>query len=169
MASSRTGVGGAMLTTSNIYNNPGQIIQTINHDGASTVFDYNELGERTATISVAAGQTRDFNPQGFTLEDVIARDKYVISLTTESTESTEGEWWRCATSIFDKPGENALTTSVHRTQLTGLTLQNNSCSILIDADTTTGSIRTMDYNDDTPSVTNYYNLNQRSRNQTEPM
>jgi len=82
--SSRAGTGGAMLMTSNVYNNAGQNVQTISHDGATTVFDYNELGGRTATISVAAGQTLDFNPQSFTLDDVIALDKYVINLTTES-------------------------------------------------------------------------------------
>ncbi|MDD2230731.1 MAG: hypothetical protein PHY48_15200, partial [Candidatus Cloacimonetes bacterium] len=134
VASSRVGAGGVMLTTSNIYNYTGQIIQTINHDGASTVFDYNQLGERTATISVTAGQTLDFDPLNFMLANVVLLDKYVINLTTESTELTEGEWWRRTTSIFYKPGEDALTTSVHRTQLTGLTLENNSCSISIDAD-----------------------------------
>ncbi|MDD2230706.1 MAG: hypothetical protein PHY48_15070 [Candidatus Cloacimonetes bacterium] len=134
VTSSRAGTGGAMLITSNLYNNAGQIIQTISHNGASTVFDYNELGERTATISVAAGQTLDFNPQSFTLAGVIALDKYNIKLTTENTENTEGEWWNCATSIFYKPGENALTTSVHKTQLTGLTLECNSRSITIDVD-----------------------------------
>ncbi|MCK9304843.1 MAG: hypothetical protein M0P27_05550 [Bacteroidales bacterium] len=102
--------------------------------GASTVFDYNALGERTATISVTAGQTLDFDPLNFMLANVVLLDKYVINLTTESTENTEGEWWRSTTSIFYKPGENALTISVHRTQLTGLTLPNNSCSISIDAD-----------------------------------
>jgi len=66
------------------YNDAGQFIQTISHDGSSTVFDYNELGERTATISVAAGQTLDFNPLSFTLANVVLLDKYVISLTTES-------------------------------------------------------------------------------------
>ncbi|MDD2230632.1 MAG: hypothetical protein PHY48_14695 [Candidatus Cloacimonetes bacterium] len=134
VASSRAGTGGAMLTTSNLYNNAGLLVRTISHDGSSTVFDYNELGERTATISIAAGQTLDFDPLSFTLTNIILLDKYVINLTTESTENTEGEWWSCATSMFYKPGEDALTTAVHRTQLTGLTLQNNSCSISIDAD-----------------------------------
>ncbi|MDD2230797.1 MAG: hypothetical protein PHY48_15530, partial [Candidatus Cloacimonetes bacterium] len=134
VTSSRVGTGGAMLVTSNVYNSAGLLVRTISQNGASTVFDYNELGKRIVTISVAAGQTLDFNPQSFTLAGVIALDKYNINLTTENTENTEGEWWNCATSVVYKPGENALTSSVYRTQLTGLTLQNNSCSISIDAD-----------------------------------
>ncbi|MCK9305649.1 MAG: hypothetical protein M0P27_09685 [Bacteroidales bacterium] len=116
------------------YNNAGQLIQTISHDGSSTVFDYNELGERTATISVAAGQTLDFNPQSFTLAGVIALDKYNINLTTENTENTEGEWWKKTATVSYRPGGNALTTSVQRVQLTGLSLKNNSKSISVDAD-----------------------------------
>ncbi|MCK9304841.1 MAG: hypothetical protein M0P27_05540, partial [Bacteroidales bacterium] len=112
VASSRAGTGGAMLVTSNVYNSAGLLVRTISHDGATTVFDYNELGERTVTISVAAGQTLDFKPQSFTLAGVIALDKYNINLTTENTENTEGEWWNCATSVVYKPGENALTSSV---------------------------------------------------------
>ncbi|MFA7174723.1 MAG: hypothetical protein WC340_15175 [Kiritimatiellia bacterium] len=84
VASSRAGTGGAMLTTSNLYNNAGLLVRTISHDGSSTVLDYNELGERTATISIAAGQTLDFDPLSFTLANVVLLDKYVINLTTES-------------------------------------------------------------------------------------
>ncbi|MFA7149109.1 MAG: hypothetical protein WC109_09860, partial [Syntrophomonadaceae bacterium] len=137
VASSRAGAGGVMLTTSNLYNNAGQIIQTISHDGATTVFDYNELGERTVTISVAAGQTLDFNPQSFTLAGVIALDKYNINLTTVSTENTEGELWNHIASISYRPGDNVLTTSVQRVQLTGLSLTNNSKSISVDVDSNT--------------------------------
>ncbi|MDD2601247.1 MAG: hypothetical protein PHO37_18840, partial [Kiritimatiellae bacterium] len=131
--SSRAGIGGAMQVTSNVYNNMGQLSQTISHDGATTVFDYNELGERTVTISVAAGQTLDFNPQSFTLAGVIALDKYNINLTTENTENTEEEWWNCSATIVYSPGHSAQTTSVQRVQLTGLTLECNSRSVSIDA------------------------------------
>jgi YD repeat-containing protein len=134
ITSSRAGTGGAMLTTSNVYNNAGLLVRTVNHDGSSVVYAYNELNERVANIRIGAGQTLDFNAQSFILDDVIELDKYLISLTTERTENTEGEWWKCAESISYMPGENALTTSVQRVQLTGLTLENNSKSISIDAD-----------------------------------
>ncbi|MDD2600897.1 MAG: hypothetical protein PHO37_17020 [Kiritimatiellae bacterium] len=57
-----------------------------------------------------------------------------VNLTTENTESTEGEWGRCVTSVSYTPGGNALTTSVQRVQLTGLGLAGNSKSISVDAD-----------------------------------
>ncbi|MDD2230873.1 MAG: hypothetical protein PHY48_15910, partial [Candidatus Cloacimonetes bacterium] len=103
VASSRAGAGGVMLTTSNVYNNKGLLVQTVNHDGSSVVYAYNELTERTVIINIAAGQTLDFDPLSFTLANIVLLNKYVISLTTESTEHTEGEWWRCATSMFYKP------------------------------------------------------------------
>ncbi len=114
VTSSRAGTGGVMLTTSNVYNNAGILVQSINHDGSSVVYAYDELNERVATIRIGAGQTLDFDPQSFTLAGVIALDKYMIDETTESTELIEGEWWRCATSAFYKPGENVLTASVQR-------------------------------------------------------
>jgi len=127
-------LGRTITRTSNVYNNAGLLVRTVNHDGSSVVYAYNELNERVANIRIGAGQTLDFNAQSFILDDVIELDKYLISLTTERTENTEGEWWKCAESISYMPGENALTTSVQRVQLTGLTLENNSKSISIDAD-----------------------------------
>ncbi|MDD2230186.1 MAG: hypothetical protein PHY48_12315 [Candidatus Cloacimonetes bacterium] len=140
VASSRVGVGGEMLTTSNVYNNEGLLVQTVNHDGSSVVYAYNELNERTATISIAAGQTLDFDPLSFTLANVVLLDKYVINLTTESTENTEGEWWRNNETILYKPGENALTTSVQMVQLTGLSQACNSRVVAVDADENTTEI-----------------------------
>ncbi len=80
--SSRAGASGVMLTTSNVYNNAGLLVQTVNHDGSSIVYDYDELNERIATIRVGAEQTLDFNPLSFALSSVIALDKYIIWVST---------------------------------------------------------------------------------------
>ena len=134
ITSSRAGTGGAMLMTSNVYDNVGLLVQIVSYDGSSVVYDYNELNERTATIRIGAGQTLDFDPLSFTLSNVIALDKYIVDETTEITESTEGDWWRCNSRVQYKPGEDALTTSVQRVQLTGLSLTNNSRMVSTDFD-----------------------------------
>ena len=134
ITSSRAGAGGAMLTTSNVYNNAGLLVRSVNHDGSSVVYKYNELNERVATIRICAEQTLNFDPQSFTLSGVIALDKYIVDETTESTECTEGDWWRSSSRVQYKPGENALTASVQAVQLTGLSLTNNSKTISIDLD-----------------------------------
>jgi RHS repeat-associated protein len=133
IASSRAGLGGTMLTTSNVYNNAGRLVQQVNHDGSSVVYNYGELYRRNASIQIGPGQTLDFNPQSFALADVIALDKYVISETKESIESKNSVLWRNLASISHRPGLNVLTTSVHKTQITGLSLSCNRKSISVDA------------------------------------
>jgi YD repeat-containing protein len=116
------------------YDNAGLLVRTVNHDGSSVVYAYDELNERIATVRIGAGQTLDFDPLSFALANVIALDKYIVVETTESTENTEDEWWKNTVTVLYKPGENVLTASVYSARITGLTLGCNSKSVSVDAD-----------------------------------
>ena len=129
VAVSRIGYGGAMLTTSNAYDSVGRLVRSVSHDGSSEVYAYDVLGNRAAVIRVGAGQALLFNPQNFTLSEVIALNTYVVTDTPVWKENSDlglGAYavptalWDCNATVSHLPGQSSVTTSVTRAQLTGL-------------------------------------------------
>jgi hypothetical protein len=129
LASSQAGHGGEMLVTSNTYDSAGRTAMTVGSDGSRTVYAYNELGEAAGTVRVGAGQQLSFDPQSFTLAAVIAVDEYVVTETPSwkeygdiglASNGVAEAWWDCGATVTHNPGQGAVTASVQRVQLTGL-------------------------------------------------
>ncbi|MDD4019200.1 MAG: hypothetical protein PHV28_14800, partial [Kiritimatiellae bacterium] len=129
VTSERAGYGGAMLVTSNAYDAAGRLVFTRNPGGSAVAFAYDELGNGAGTVRIGAGQTLDFDPLDFTLAGVAALDKYVIEETPSWMEESDlglsahgvsNAWWDCNATVTHNPGHAAVTSSVTRAQLTGL-------------------------------------------------
>jgi len=103
--------------------------QTISKIPFSNTFAYDTLGWSAGTVLIGAGQTLDFDALDFTLAGVSALDKYVIEETPSWKEESDlglsahgvpDVWWDCSASVTRLPGQGAVTSSVIRVQLTGL-------------------------------------------------
>ncbi|MDX9795036.1 MAG: hypothetical protein RBU24_16145, partial [Kiritimatiellia bacterium] len=139
----RAGHGGSMLVTSNACDAAGRLAYTRNPDGSATAHAYDALGNGAGTVLIGAGQTLDFDPLDFTLEDVAALGKYVIEETPSWKEDSDlglsahgvpTAWWECSASVSRLPGQDAVTTSVTRAQLTGLSAACVSRTVTTGAD-----------------------------------
>jgi len=132
ISESRPGFGGSTLVTSNIYDTAGRLVSTLSLSTRSTrpdsnsntntalcvsaplretIYLYNELGERVATVS-----DRNFNNS----IDWVGPD--LISSNDTRYVSIDGDWWRESRSfsIQGDDSDEAQLTGVSRSRVTGL-------------------------------------------------
>jgi len=143
LVTERAGYGGSMLVTSNAFDAAGRLVFTQNHDGSAVAYAYDALGGSAGTVKAGAGQTLDFDPPDFTLADVAALDKYVTEEVPSwkdesdlglSAQGVPDVWWDCSASVTRLSGQGAVTSSVIRVQLTGLSPACVSRAVTTDAD-----------------------------------
>jgi hypothetical protein len=112
-------------------------------DGSRTVYAYDALGNTAGAVRIGPAQALDFDPQDFTLAGVIAMDAYVLEETPAWKEESDlglsahgvpTAWWDCSASVSHLPGRGAVTTSVTRAQLTGLSTACVSRTVTTGAD-----------------------------------
>lgn len=120
-----------------------RVVYALNKDGSATAFAYDALGNSAGTVKIGAGQALSFAPLDFTLADVIALDTYVTEETPAWKENSDlglsangvpSAWWDCNAVVSHVPGRGAVTASVTRVQLTGLSAACVSRTVSTDAD-----------------------------------
>ncbi|HPO37827.1 MAG TPA: hypothetical protein PLU38_03530 [Kiritimatiellia bacterium] len=143
VATRSAGVGCVMLVTSNVYDSAGRAVMTRAADGSRTVYAYDALGNTAGAVRIGPAQALDFDPQDFTLAGVIAMDAYVLEETPAWKEESDlglsaygvpTAWWDCSASVSHLPGRGAVTTSVTRVQLTGLSTACTARTVTTGAD-----------------------------------
>jgi len=121
----------------------GRLAFTRNPDCSATAHAYDALGNTAGAVRIGPAQALDFDPQDFTLEGVAALGKYVIEETPSWKEDSDlglsahgvpTAWWQCSAAVSRLPGQDAVTTSVTRVQLTGLSAACVSRTVTTGAD-----------------------------------
>ena len=94
-----------------LYNSGGQLVCVTDGPYLSTLYSYNEMGERTLTCLDLNGN--------FSIDDFVDR---VSCADSYYEKDGAGDWWRVlATSVHDNTGLNTVfTNNIQKTRLTGL-------------------------------------------------